>query len=200
MTSLFIDTSYNQILGLLSNELTWIDSKIYEGQKLTGVIHHDLDLLLKKNQKFFSEIRCVYFCAGPGFYTGLRVAYGIADILRIHDIPVKSFYNYLIPELCGVKDYVWLTKAYRGEVFIYDSRNSMINLVNEKNFHNSFGDLAFYAHSKTSIDDTIRANFPTIQYSENLIIQSPQAIFSQVNNEEELYYFRPLDEEYKPSL
>jgi tRNA threonylcarbamoyladenosine biosynthesis protein TsaB len=200
VTSLFIDTSYNQILGLLSNESTWIDSKIYEGQKLTGVIHHDLDVLLKNNSQKLSDVSCVYYCAGPGFYTGLRVAYGIADILRIHLIPVKSFYNFHIPKFCGVKDYIWLTKAYRGEVFVYDSRDSKISLMGEKNFQNTYGNTDFYTHSKTSIDDTIREKFPTIKHTEDLLILSAEHIFPQVHKEEELYYFRPLDEEYKPSL
>ncbi len=200
MTALFIDTSYDQILGLLDNKKSWIDSKVFEGQKLTGVIHNDLDTLLKKNSIHPQSLDTLYFCAGPGFYTGLRVAYGIADIFRLHNTRIQSFYSYLIPQFCGIENYLWLTKAYRGEIFIFDSVTSKLSLKLEKGFTNTFGGRQIFTHSKTSIDESLSSVFQDIKYGQDLVLKNPEMIFSQVKTEEPLYYFRPLDEEYKPSL
>jgi len=200
VSSLFLDTSYDQILGLLHEKKSWIDFKTFEGQKLTGVIHSDLNAIFKKNTTDPLKLDSVYYCAGPGFYTGLRVAYGIADILRLHGIPVLSFYSHLVPHYCGNKNYIWITKAYRGEIFVYDSVTNKISLHLEKNFSPHYEGRDVFTHSPTSVDESLRILFPEMKFSQHLILNNPQMIFSSVNEEQELYYFRPLDEEYKPSL
>lgn len=200
MSSLFIDTSYDQVLGLLDPEKSWIDSKTFEGQKLTGFIHRDLNEIFSKNKLNPLDVKSVYYCAGPGFYTGLRVAYGIADIFRLHAIPILSFYSYLIPKYVGYVNYTWITKAYRGEVFVYDSSTQKKDLMLEADFYNSVIKGDVFTHAPTSIDEKMRAFLPAIKFTQDLLIQNPVAVFESVKAEEEIHYFRPLHEEYKPSL
>ncbi len=200
MSSLFLDTSYDQILGLLDEEKSWIESKTFEGQKLTGIIHSDLHAILSRNSISPLDLKAVFYCAGPGFYTGLRVAYGIADIFRLHNIPILSFYSYLIPRLVGHVNYKWITKAYRGEVFVYDSSTDRIDLLLEKDLVNFQFEGDVFTHTPTSIDEKILALFPRVKFSQELLIKNPELIFGSVKSEEKIYYFRPLDEEYKPSL
>lgn len=200
MSSLFLDTSYDQILGLLDDQKSWIAHKTFEGQKLTGVIHRDLAGICSANGVDPLSLKNVIYCAGPGFYTGLRVAYGIADVLRLHQIRVSSLYSYLIPEYCGFKNYIWITKAYRGEIFVYDSSSRELSLHQEKTFTNNFSCEHVFTHCANSVDENLAKVFPQMKYTQALLIKHPLEIFSQITSEEPLHYFRPLDEEYKPSL
>ena len=82
MISLFIDTSYTPVVGLLDESLSWLDyvkgHSPRSGQQLHAMIYE----ILSKNGMEFSEVKKLFMMAGPGSYTGMRVVEGFAQIVE----------------------------------------------------------------------------------------------------------------------
>lgn len=204
MSSLFLDTSYNQILGFLSSEGKLSKLSIKEGQKTSASLHVELNDLLKSSNSSLKEITNVIYVAGPGFYTGLRLAYGIADIMRISGARLFGFYAFDIPYLLGVQNYDWITKAYRGEVFVFTrtDANTSIALLSDREFQEREWQPSSYIHHTNALDDAMRAKLVEPIATQDLLATQMSAICSQVvasDFQKELFYFRPAEEEFKPN-
>ncbi len=201
MSTLFIDTSYNQTIGLLGNEGTWTARKTLDGQKSSSILHAELHALLLSVNKKPADITDVLYVAGPGFYTGLRIAHGLADMLRIEGRTLRNFYNFEIPRLLGVIDYTWITKAYRGEIFIY--QNGEAFLLSEKDFLARSWDGVVYIHHTSALDAVMNEKIPHALATEALMferINEISQVLQQTPQVRDLYYFRPPEEEFKPSV
>lgn len=204
MSSLFLDTSYNQILGFLSTEGKLSKLSIKEGQKTSASLHVELNELLRSSNSSLKEITNVIYIAGPGFYTGLRLAYGIADIMRISGARLFGFYAFDIPHLLGVENYQWITKAYRGEVFVFtrNETSTSINLLSDREFQEKDWQPSSYIHHTSALDDAMRAKLVDPIATQGLLATQMSAICSQVvasGVQKELFYFRPAEEEFKPN-
>jgi tRNA A37 threonylcarbamoyladenosine modification protein TsaB len=205
VTTLFLDTTYNQIIGFLDEKGAWIDYKETSGQKSSAQIHVVLQDLVEKNKIQKSHIKNVLYVSGPGFYTGLRIAHGIAEMLRIEERQLFSFYSFDIPRILGVDRYTWITKAYRGEVFIYEFHmgNPKSKLVSEKEFLGFEYCGNVYVHHASALDEMMKSKMAQFTETQSLLIQNISNIFnfcSQNQISSELFYFRPLEEEFKPSV
>ncbi len=201
MSTLFIDTSYNQTIGLLGSEGTWTARKTLDGQKSSSILHAELHALLLSAGKKPADITDVLYVAGPGFYTGLRIAHGLADMLRIEGRALRNFYNFEIPRLLGVSDYTWITKAYRGEIFVY--QNGETFLLSEKDFLARGWDGAVYIHHTSALDAVMNEKIPQALATEALMfdrIKEISQVLQQTPQVRDLYYFRPPEEEFKPSV
>lgn len=204
MSTLFIDTSYNQILGLLNQEGSPLDLRIKEGQKSSAILHAELNEMMKSCSLKPADIKNVIYVAGPGFYTGLRMAYGIADILKLTGATLSSFYTFDIPGLLGFQSYTWITKAYRGEVLVFKKTESVVNhqLYSEKEFllQDWSGDV--FVHHRNALDEQMSAKLLSAQSTQELLQKNLKVICQQVQDSsllKELFYFRPAVEEFKPN-
>lgn len=201
MSTLFIDTSYNQTIGLLGNEGTWIARKTLAGQKSSSILHAELHALLLSVGMKPADITEVLYVAGPGFYTGLRIAHGLADMLRIEGRALRNFYNFEIPSLLGAVDYTWVTKAYRGEIFVYQKGATF--LLSEKEFFARSWDGAVFIHHPSALDAAMNEKIPHALATETLMfdrIKEISQVLKQTPQVRDLYYFRPPEEEFKPSV
>lgn len=201
MSTLFIDTSYNQTIGLLGNEGTWTALKTLEGQKSSSILHAELHAMLTAAGHKPSVISDVLYVAGPGFYTGLRIAHGLADMMRLEGRKLLNLYNFEIPLLLGISEYTWITKAYRGEIFVYQSGKTF--LLSEKDFLTRDWSGAVYIHHPSALDEVMRGKIPQALATEDLLLTRTQEIKAALLKKatlHELYYFRPPEEEFKPSL
>ena len=204
MSTLFIDTSYNQILGLLNHEGSPLDLRIKESQKSSAVLHAELNDMMNACSLKPSEINKVVYVAGPGFYTGLRMAYGIADILKLTGATLSSFYTFDIPALLGFENYTWITKAYRGEVLVFKKSESRVNhqLYSEKEFLQKDWSGDIFVHHRNALDEQMAAKLLNAQSTQELLQKNIKTICQQVQNSsqlKELFYFRPAVEEFKPN-
>lgn len=202
MSTLFVDTSYNQILGLLSPEGGLLGLAIAEGQKTSAALHLDLHHLCQAHGIAPSLIRHVVFVAGPGFYTGLRLAYGIADIIKLSGAHVSGFYTYDVPHLLGVGNYLWITKAYRGEVFVFSraGTETKISLMTDREFLATEWPAGAYIHHPNALDEAMRAKLANPVSTQALLQQHLPAICAGVHAKQwnqELFYFRTAEEEFK---
>lgn len=201
MSTLFIDTSYNQTIGLLGSEGTWLARKTLEGQKSSSILHAELHGMLLTVGLKSSHIKDVLYIAGPGFYTGLRIAHGLADMMRFEGRTLLNLYNFDIPRLLGVRDYTWITKAYRGEVFVH--KNGETILLSEKDFLTRSWEGKIYIHHSSAIDEKLREKIPQARETESLLLDNVEQIRTTLTANavlKDLYYFRPPEEEFKPSL
>lgn len=205
MSSLFIDTTYNQKIGLLSSEGAWLFQKQLEGQKSSAQLHMALHELSQNQKLNLKDVKNIIYLAGPGFYTGLRIAYGLADILRFESIKPVSFYSFMIPKMLGTMVYSWVTKAYRGEVFVYTFKNGEedFHLLKEADFMKFSCVGEIFVHHESALDELIKSKLQSFQSTETILQENIQKISQLVidsNSEEDLYYFRTPEEEFKPSV
>ena len=86
MASLFIDSTYDITLGILDDDLGWIKFERFFGQKASAIIQKETHNLLQSAGLKLTELSSVITIAGPGFYTGLRLSEGFADVLILVEI------------------------------------------------------------------------------------------------------------------
>src|SRR5690606_27900986 len=145
------------------------------------------------------------YVAGPGFYTGLRIAYGMADMLKVEGRSLLNFYTYELPKFMGVTEYKWITKAYRGEVFIhhYSQSKGHSYLLADKEFLAKSWDGEIYIHHQNALDAQMSEKLPQAKATEEILLKHMPQVWSAVHAtkiDRELFYFRAPEEEFKPSV
>lgn len=158
MSVLFIDSSYDITLGLLDEGMEWRDFRIFRGQRASSTLQTETHQLLKDYGLKMKDLTRVVTIAGPGFYTGLRLSEGFSDVTSFFSIPHNSFYSYDIPFMTGVKEGAWVTKAYRGEYFIYRwvDGSSETKLVDARELINHKFPQNIFIHSDISLDEKLK--------------------------------------------
>jgi tRNA threonylcarbamoyladenosine biosynthesis protein TsaB len=185
---LFIDTTFSCHLGLWDHDkMSWLEYiTLPEGIKASQAIHQSINHVLTSHQLEVASLAGVIYLAGPGSYTGVRLAVGIADILKWNNISTYSFYHYSIPQLLGVLKGKWWTNAFKNENFIYEwseENSGNCQLVNSK-------------------DDILGEHIYTIQDTQELIYKQADIIFDYIiknNTNSDIHYFRSENEEFKVS-
>ncbi len=205
MSTLFLDTSYNQIVGLLNDQGAWLARSELAGQKSSAILHGKIHQICEECALSPTALKHVLYVAGPGFYTGLRIAYGVADVMRFAGKKISNFYNYEVPRLLGEQNYTWVTKAYRGEVFVHQcvKNESASQLLSEKDFLQRDWQGKLYIHHAQALDSLMMEKLPGAIETQGLMVQEMPSLFKQLSqtvSDKELHYFRPAEEEFKPSL
>lgn len=203
MTTLFIDTTYDISIGVLGQNDLWLDFQIFKGQKVSNVLQKEIYNILKKHDLKLNTFTNVISVAGPGFYTGLRLSEGFADVLKLSGIQHFSFLSYHIPRLVGIEEGAWITKAYRGEYLIHKwglDKSSDI-LISEHELNSHLSNLKnIFIHSESAVDDKIMNSIQNYQTTQNLIQKYPENIFKHLNYQTSSYYFRAPEDEFKVSV
>lgn len=205
MASLFIDSTYDITLGILNDAQEWSSFQRFSGQKSSAVLQRETHRLLQEAGVKPRELKHVFTLAGPGFYTGLRLSEGVADVFTFVGIPHFSFLSYDIPGMLGIKSGTWMTKAYRGEVFFHewDQSSSKNILIPEKELAQKVATVdksSFYIHSDSALDEISRNLVPFAISSHHLLQQKPKEIFNQVLSKKmkvDSFYFRAPEDEFR---
>lgn len=205
MTLLFIDSTYDITLGLLNKQLGWSEFKRFSGQKASVILQTEVFNLLQSTKTKPENLEGIVTIAGPGFYTGLRLSEGFADVLKFFQKPLYSFYTYEIPAWCGVKEGVWMTKAYRGEYFFHhwnekESKNVLITSKELANYVAELGEV--FIHSPPALDQLSLDLLKKTVSTHDLLQSRSQDIFAEVlkeNLKRESFYFRAPEDEFKVS-
>lgn len=189
--SLFLDTSLNLTLGLLDPEKNWLDYFHLQDRKSASVIHSLLFDMLEKNKLNLENLETLFYCSGPGSYTGMRVTEGIARLFEWQGKKIRSFYHYEIPLFCGITKGEWVANAYKGEIFIFNwkGNESESKLVKTDVFVEND---EVYGHDFNLVTNKMN--------TVNLIYDNPKLVFSALENEEKakkLNYYRLVENEFK---
>lgn len=202
MLTLYIDSSHSLTLGLLDKSFGWIDYCEFKEKKTSGILHIELLEMLKRNNFEIGQLTQVVEAAGPGSYTGMRVAEGLCQILEWQQRECRSFYHFEVPALCGIEQGVWIAKAFKGEVFCYhfDGEVNRIEFIREAELPDfteqwQRQSLKVFGHYEDdlSVDKELTSA---------LIQKSAQDFFKKVWERGERkgpYYFRALEQEFKVS-
>ncbi len=199
MSYLFIDSTYELTLGVLDDGLNWLSYERETGQKASQIIQKKAFELLSKHNLKSENLSGIITVNGPGFYTGLRLAEGFADVFSFFGVKQFSMYSYEIPLWCGYSEGTWFTKAYRGEYFFYRWKNAENSqeLMVAKDLKISEGQ--YFIHSPASLDTLSAGMIQNPIETFELLKTSPQKIFPHVLNgpKREPFYFRAPEDEFK---
>lgn len=203
MSYLFIDSTYDLTIGVLDDGLSWLSFETLSGQKVSTVIQARAHEFLKQHKIEPGNLKGIFTINGPGFYTGLRLSEGFADVLKFFGVPAFSFYSYEIPNWCGKESGTWFTKAYRGEYFLYKWQGDQgeQQLLSSKEIPEALAKLdKIFIHSQSSLDklstDLIQNSATTLDLLKNY----PKEIFSKVLElglKRDAFYFRAPEDEFK---
>lgn len=201
MKTLYLDTAYNQIVGICDERGQWLGLEQSSGQRSSSRLHGELLELCQTTSTEANELRRIIYLAGPGFYTGLRVSYGIAETMKLMGVKAFNCYAFQVPRILGRSEYTWITKAYRGEVFVYDSVSDEGKLWSEDNFLARDWEGELYIHHKQALDEKMLAKLPSCQSTQKLILDNFPTIQKAVMERAELplHYFRAPEEEFRPN-
>ena len=193
MSFLYLDTSNGISLGLLDEGFVFRKLKKIETKKTSLIVHSEILSLLNEFSLKLSNLTGVFISSGPGGYTGIRIAEGMAQILELESIKTWSFYNFDIISFLDFKDYVWCIPAFKGEILV---KEKSLQLFKENTFHESFNNKKLITHGENELSSLCQEN------SEILIEKYSMKIFPYiVKNKLRVppYYFRAVDSEFKKS-
>ena len=205
MSVLFVDTTYDISLGILDDECRWVEFRRHIGQRASILLQKEANQLFQDHGIVPHELKAVVTVAGPGFYTGLRLSEGLADVFEFFGIPHYSFLSYELPFLCGHKQGVWFTKAYRGEYFFHhwEGLNLKSVLVPAKDLVTYLADLdEVFIHSESALDEMSLTFIKKFVSTNELIKNQPRKIFAEVlqnKSKRESFYFRAPEDEFRVS-
>ena len=190
--NLYIDTTFNITVGLLDENYLWVELVNMDSNKSSTILHSCIYSLLKKHNKKITDVCSVFYAAGPGSYTGMRVSDGIAKILKENGIKVYSFYHFEIPRALGLDDGLFISKAFKGEYFVFDIKQDSKLLIKESKIEELVNGYQLYTNDST-------LSFANIQITKDLLEKKSQDFFRKVadlNQNKELYYYRELEDEF----
>ena len=210
MTSLFLDTSHCISVGLLDESWDWMGYEHLRDKKSSAIIHDKIYRLLEENNLKAKDLKNTIQVAGPGSYTGIRLSEGISQILGWHQIKLLSFYHFEVPNFLGVEEGIWLSQAYKGELFLYEwkqgqSKNLLLP-INEAAHYLTSVKLPLFTHYLDSLHDkkgqfllpdSMKTN---IRETQLMVKNQPKELFSQLaklEKHEEPFYYRSVDKEFK---
>lgn len=205
MSILFLDTTYDITMGILDDSLKWLDLRRFEGKKGSATLQSEADRMFSDLKILPTTLSAIITVAGPGFYTGLRLSEGFADVMSFFKIPHYSFYTYQIPLWAGMPEGTWMTKAYRGEYFFYQwqGKGQTISLIADSNLEEFLKDqTSLLIHSEKALDDKSLPLVPKFIRTIDLLKDHPQLIFAPVMAQQlrcESYYFRAPEDEFRVS-
>ena len=205
MTILYIDSTYDISVGILDEKLGWKFLNTFSGQKASSVLQKETHKILDEFGLKITDLKAVVTVAGPGFYTGLRLSEGFADVLSFNGLKHFSFYSHTIPWLLDYEQGVWLTKAYRGEYFFHhwdsqSSKNELVLLKDLTSYLENLKEQKLFIHSDVAIDEHIKKSGFVFTSTKDLLGLSPNIIFNKVlksSSKVESFYFRAPEDEFK---
>ena len=200
MSVLFLDTTYEISFALFTSQFEQVHFETIPGQKTSELLHTKLFHALEKQKMEAKDIDQVAYLAGPGFYTGLRVAYMVAQIFKNESAAAVSIYSYELPQLLEEKNYLWVTKAYRGEYFVYDSESKEELLLDKVSFMEKLSKHKnLWAHCPKSIEglEIKQISYTSHSYQDKMALMAKR--ICEYAKEKEVYYFRPPEVEFKVS-
>lgn len=202
---LYLDTTFGTCIGLLKADFHWLDFLENDGQKNASTLHSSIEELCQKNKVEVNSLKGIIQAAGPGGYTGLRVSDGISQTFSWFGFSTYSFYHFEILDLLGLTDGLWLSNAFKGELFGFDQLTQKQWLAKENDWLREKPTQKLYTHYFEAFSPTSKSKLDISQFTEThrLIRDNPESILKKIVHEgrkRELFYYRPIDQEFtKPS-
>jgi len=198
MPALYIDTSDHIVLGLLSDDFTWIDYLELNERKSSTVIHSKIHSLCLKHEIKIQQIESLFCIAGPGSYTGMRLGEGISNIFSLFEMKSFSFYHFEVPSFLGVDKGRWVSNAFKKEIFSIDwSKTGFEKGLLFKDANQVLdSDNPLFTHFKSAIPEGLNAS--DILETSQLIKDNPSVFktIMELKINRDTFYYRPEEVEF----
>ena len=197
MAHLYLDTSNGLQIGLLNSDFEWINFKKVETKRTSDIVHSEISKILSGESVEIMDLESVVLMAGPGSYTGMRVAEGVAQVLELEGVKIYSFHSFRIPEFLKIENYHWCYPAFKGEVHVNDGKESKLLMKEDFLSFVKGGESPYcITHGDNEVLEFCSVN------TEDSLQNDSKLIFSSVvesDLRDRPFYFRPLDVEFKKS-
>lgn len=187
---LFIDTSVKIVIGVLNSDYEWMNYKEIDSKKSSSILHHEVLEMLEGLELTIQKLEGIIQIAGPGSYTGMRVSEGFKQVFDWQGFSTYSFYHFDVPRILGISSGSWISKAFKGEIFVHswNEDNQNQSLIKEIDY-------------KADREDQYSSNldFKNTQSTSEMIFNEPKKIFSYIiknNIQNKIYYYRTLEAEF----
>ena len=192
MKSLFIDNTEEMTLGILNQNWEFDKCEHYKDRQNASRIHFRLNNLLEEYQLGLDDIESVFVTSGPGSYTGVRVVEGIAQIMKWQGMDVFSFYQFEVPFISGIERGVWVSPAWKEELFVYswDGEERTKKLVPLSEYKMTGEE---YSHGEQCCGTPVRS-------VRNMMMEHTPIVFKYVQGRGKYlppYYYRRVEQEFK---
>jgi len=196
---LYLDSSHFVQVGVLDENFTWKHVELVENKKGSTILHKTIYEILRLLELKLKNIDALFLVSGPGSYTGIRLAEGIAQVLEMNEIPIYSFYHYEVPSWCGFESYNFYSNAFKNEFFDFSYNKG----IEEKKMMSkeSFFNIDFSRKDLFSITGELEEKY--LESTSSLIENNSKEVFKKVmarGKHIAPYYYRPLEKEFKPSV
>ncbi|MFN8369447.1 MAG: hypothetical protein U0T83_02345 [Bacteriovoracaceae bacterium] len=213
MNVLFLDTSLNINFGFLDDKFNWISPvEEIQGQNASQ-LHYKIYESLEKKNLAIDSFNTVITSAGPGSYTGMRVSEIFNKVFSFSKLKSYTFYEYEIPAIINVKKGLFLSKAYKQQIFVHywnlEEKNQEQALIDIQNSERLIKIISQFDHFYSNSNDqkiisefNLTNHISKIISTIDLIKENTKTIFEHLtsrNLNQELFYYRPLDIEFTPS-
>jgi len=202
MSYLFLDTCHFITVGLLDRDFGWKKLIKTNNKKSSKEIHSIIDGLLREFSIEIKSLKGLILINGPGSYTGIRVGEGVAQIFEWQKISVFSTYHFEIPQLVGISSGTWVCNAFKNEIFVYkwNEKDGIKSLIDKEKIADDLksDDQLYTQYKNEKVLDLVFKND-----SSTLIEDFSNTLFNKIVKEKirkEPFYFRRLEEEFRPSL
>lgn len=208
MTSLYVDLSYGLIIGVLKKDFTWASYDVFTESKNASIFHEKLYEVLSGHKIRPQDVEQVFYNAGPGSYTGIKLVESFSDIFCEDHLKSYSFYHFQVPGLVGISEGLWLNHAYKKEYLAVSWKGCEFveRLIPIKDFpHSLLKENKIFSFSEEELYplqpllERIKIN---ITSTASLIKDHSSVFFSRVLKEKfkkEAYYYRPPEVEFNVS-
>ncbi len=139
MAFLYLDTTNELILGILDKKFEWLAYTEIKERKSSELIHSMIEKMLGNCSLEIEELTHLFLASGPGSYTGMRLAEGIAQVLEWRQVKVFGFYHFEVPQILGIDSGRFLAGAYKKEIFQYswEAQENSWSLIKEQKLGSS---------------------------------------------------------------
>lgn len=192
---LYLDTTEDLNIGLYDENYKALKFLDIKSKKTSLILQSTIYELLKDRSLEVKDLKGIIYCAGPGSYTGMRVGQGFVDICQWQKIPVYSFYHFKVPKILGILNGAWIASAFKGETFVYrwESDEESIELIRDEALELDKLGSNIFTRGEMSGQKKIKS-------TQELIRENDSFLFKYIvenNIKEELFYYRPLEQEFK---
>lgn len=204
MVSIYLDACEKLKFGLLSQNYSWMDYFESDTLQSASKIHEVIQTYLESNNLQFCDVQKIFYAAGPGSYTGVRMIEGISQVFRWEGLPTYSFYHFEVPSMLNIESGTWFSNAFKNEWFVHhwDSDESGHRLLNDEEMNKSLADCKKLYCLNDEQDKKLEVfSSMKLESTQKLIYNNPMQLFSKLEHQKiirEPFYFRSVEKEFKP--